>query len=346
MNITDDYGYIAWASKTGATVVYYLNILVFGPGILLNIIQILLFQMKKFNRTTMGFYFTINSVINILIIGYLMIYDIPMSQNIVIQLNSDWNCRIYLFLLRIFYQCSSWLNVAVTADRFLFVLFFNKFKFQNNRKILLMILFGILIVIVMVNTPNLLFYIVEVKSNSTQTSSRYCTAHPTVLLIRDIFAISIRTIIPFILMFFMNIVLIMKVRESKMKFKQSRNMNQEIRFSLTVIATTMIFLITYTPNVIWIALTNNFLNDQSIKQRQTYNAFLFLFEITSSIGYFVNYGMNIFVHFAFNSVFRKEVLRLLAQYLGIWAVKIKPENTANSSNNYRSNKSTNPLREK
>ena len=155
MNITEDNAYIAWASKTGATVVYYLNYVVFGPGIFLNIIEIILFRMKKLNRTTMGFYFTINSVVNILIIGYLMIYGIPMSQNVVIQLHSDWSCRVYLFFLRTFYQSSSWLNVIISADRLIFVLFSHKFKFQNNRKIISMILFGILIGILLVNTPNL-----------------------------------------------------------------------------------------------------------------------------------------------------------------------------------------------
>lgn len=314
-NSPENFGYIKWAIATSRAIVFYECYALFIPGILLNIIQILIFQKKKFKKTTMSFFYTINSLIHIFIIIHLLTFGIPITQNRSLILKSDWSCRIYLFILRTLYQASSWLNVVVSADRLIFVIFSHKYRFERIIKIWSIVLLAILVMIFLVNSPNFWFYIVEINSNSTssnQTSSKYCTSNPTAVLFRDIFAIGIRTVIPFILMFVINCILIIKVKQSRTKLNQVKKNKQELSFVLTVIVTTFIFLLNYLPNVVWIGLSNYFQNNPEIKQRQTWNAFLFLFEVASSATYFVYYSLNIFFQFAFNSVFRKELKKMFS----------------------------------
>ncbi|RNA31088.1 G-coupled receptor -like protein [Brachionus plicatilis] len=340
---SENFGYIKWAGETSRAIVFYQCYVLFLLGILLNIIQILIFQRKTFKKTTMSFYYTINSAIHICIFVHLLTFGIPITQNRSIILKSDWNCRMYLFVLRTLYQSSSWLNVAISTDRLLFVIFFHKYKFQKNKKILSLILLVILVIIFLLNSPNFWFYIAEIKSNSSltnQTSSKYCTSSQTALLFRDIFAIAIRTVVPFILMLVINLVLIIKVKQSRQKFGQKKRNSQEFNFVFTVIITTFIFLLTYMPNVVWIALSNYFQNNSAIKQRQTWNAFLFLFEVASSSTYFAYYSLNIFFQLAFNSVFRYEVVKILSYRCLIVPVNHQLQSSSNDVRTQSRSKNT------
>ncbi|RMZ99461.1 hypothetical protein BpHYR1_005673 [Brachionus plicatilis] len=111
-------------------------------------------------------------------------------------------------------------------------------------------------------------------TNETITT-RFCTAPTLIFLVRDALAVMTRTIIPFCLMFIMNSALIFKIKESKRKV--SKKLNHELIFVSTVIGTTLIFVVVLIPNIIWIAFVNyNRINPS--KQKQTYGAFLFLFE--------------------------------------------------------------------
>lgn len=333
-SLTENFGYIKWAVATSRDIVFYECFALFIPGIFLNIIQIVIFQKRIFKKTTMSFFYTINSIIHIFILIHLLTFGIPIIQNNSLILKSNWGCRIYLFILRTLYQASSWLNVIVSADRLLFVVFSHKYKFQKSIKFWSIILIAILVMIFLVNSPNFWFYIVEIKSNSSltnQTSSKYCTSNPTAVLFRDIFAIGIRTVIPFILMFVINCILIKKVKESRTKLNQVKKNKQELVFVLTVIVTTFIFLLNYLPNVVWIGLSNYFQNNPSIKNRQTWNAFLFLFEVASSATYFVYYSLNIFIQFAFNSVFRKELMKMFSYRCVIVRTNQQLQNSSSNS---------------
>lgn len=305
-NVTENSDYIKWASKTNKMILFYVSTFLFPVGILLNSIEIVIFQMKKFQKTTMGFFFTINSLLNITIILYLLIFIPVATQNIYLHLKSNFTCKIYYFLLRVLYQASSWLNVLITADRFLFILFSNRFKFQKNKKVLSFIILVIFLSICLFNTPNLMLYrkVIFSKQQNNQTIvTIYCTAEPKILIVRDTFMILLRTIIPFILMFLINLILVYKVKKSQNKFKINRKMRYEFRFVFTVIATTFIFLAIFIPNVIFAIMSNLFQNNRNLEQKQTQGAFLVFFETLSSLGYFANHCLNIFAQLVFNRTF-------------------------------------------
>lgn len=319
-NESEDFVYIEWASTTAKNLLFYVCFTLFVPGIVLNLVEALIFLRKKFSKTSMGYYYSLNSSLNLIIVIYLFVFCLPMSMGNNLFLYSSWGCRFFYYFLRVLYQSSSWLNVAIVVDRVAFVLFTNRFKFLKNKRFLSLILLAFLTIILLTNITNFWYYLVIIKSNSTNQTrtTKYCSASKTVVYLKDIHSILFRSAIPFTLMLIMNIILIAKVNESKKKLK----MTYEIKFVFTVIATTFTFLFTYIPNVIWTIFQNRFQNDPTVTRRQTYEAFIFLFEMTSSTSYFVNYSLNIFVHMAFNSVFRKEVIRLISEFFRIRTNKV------------------------
>lgn len=321
-DLVENTQYIKWAIQTTKTILFYLSVSLFPLGIVTNTIEIAIFQMGKFHKTTMGFFFTINATLNIITIVYLLIFIPAAVFNNYLHLSSDFSCKVYYFFLRLLYQASSWLQVIITADRLLFILFPNRFKFQKNKKILSIILLGVFFCISLLNIPNLMLYrnvILSHQPNNQTIITIYCTAQPQVLIARDILLISFRIFIPFILMLLMNLTLIFKVKKCRKKIKINRNIRNEFRFVFTVIATTFIFLSIFIPNIVYIILSDKFQNNQNIKQKQTYNAFLVLLETLSSLGYFFNYSLNILAQLIFNQVFNQQFCRIL----GILWEKIK-----------------------
>ncbi|CAF1040265.1 unnamed protein product [Brachionus calyciflorus] len=333
--IAEDYQYIAWAIDLGQSLMFYDSFILFPIGIILNIIEILIFRLQTFTKTTMGFYFSINCVLNISILTFLLIIAILIIfLNMNLMFYSTISCILYFVIMLIIYQSISWLNVIICADRLLFVLYPNKFKFAKNKQILCLILLVMFVMIILVNVPSFFFQLYEIKSNSsisnTTVVTQFCTASFEISTARETLAILWRIIIPFILMFVMNIFLIVKVKESKKKF--SKNNNQEFRFVFTVIVSTLIFLIILIPNLVLAVYSNYYRVNTSMPQRQTFSAFLFLLEITTANVYLVRYSFDIIFQIIFNSVFRNHVFRIIANLFGLSKVRIE------SSSGGRSNK--------
>ncbi|CAF0910358.1 unnamed protein product [Brachionus calyciflorus] len=322
IQILEDYKYIEWAIRTTQSILFFVSVIIFPIGIIFNTLEIIIFRKPKFQKTTMGFYFTINSSLNLFIIFYLLIFIPPSIKGHYLHLKSDLTCKFYYFFLRVLYQSSSWLNVFITADRLVFVLYPNRFKFQKDKLKLSIFLFVFLLLISTVSLPNLFMKRTVIESIYLNKSllSIYCTANPSVLLIRDIELITMRTCLPFILMFLLNLMLIYKVFKSKLKFNRiSRNLNLEFKFAFTVITTTFIFLIIFSPNVVYIVLSNIYNNNRLfVKQIQTKNAFLVLFETCSSLSYFSMYSFNFLIQMAFNTIFLEEVSKIFLKKLELF----------------------------
>ncbi|CAF0779934.1 unnamed protein product [Brachionus calyciflorus] len=177
----------------------------------------------------------------------------------------------------------------------------------------------------LLNIPNLLMSLSgnnSGQSNQTVTSI-YCTASSDILIIRDILLITMRTCLPLALMFILNSILIYKVFKSKSKLvNTNRKMNQEYRFALTVMASTIIFMIVLVPNVVYIVLMNLYQNDPSNFQKQTRLAFLLLFEALSSFGFIGMYSFNIVTQLIFNKIFLKECIFILSNVFGFFNIKL------------------------
>jgi hypothetical protein len=122
--MSEDYNYISWAIDKTLQLVFYHGFIIFPIGIVLNCFEIFIFQFKIFSKTTMGFYFSINCVLNIAVLLFLFIYTLlTFKYNVNLATMSSISCICYMVILRLIYQSMSWLNVFLTADRLRFVVF-------------------------------------------------------------------------------------------------------------------------------------------------------------------------------------------------------------------------------
>lgn len=314
--MSEDFAYILWARKLTGTIIFY-ACLVFVPiGVFLNIIEIIIFQKNKFKKSTMGYFLSINCGLHVIILTYVTVFNLPAVFRINLTTWSNLTCKAYVFFLRSLYQAYSWLNVVMVGDRLLFILYQNKFKSQKNKRKLSLILMVLLIFVFLCNLPNMFFYVNVIVNNSTNVSTvtKSCIATPLILTIRGLMTIIFRTVLPFILMLFMNTILIYKVIKLKEKLKLKKKLIHDLKFSFTIIVTTLIFLITLIPNSVYVFMAFVFQEDSSNFGRQTYISFLYVFEIMTSSVYLIYYSFNIFIQLAFNSIFRNEFFKVISVF--------------------------------
>ncbi|CAF1023040.1 unnamed protein product [Brachionus calyciflorus] len=270
---------------------------------------------------------------------FLASFNLPLHFQLFPMYQSSLTCVVYSFILRVLYQANSWLNVAITTDRLLFILYPNRYKIQKNKKFISLILIGLSFLILILNTPNFFYYlsIIETKPSSTTNQSliiEKCTADPDIILIRSLITILFRIVLPFLLMLFMNVILVYKVFKSKNKFRNDKILINDIKFSLTVVASTIVFLVCLLPSGIYVFMHFVSQYDNVIRNEQTTRAFFLLFEVTSSYLYLLSYSFSFFIHLCINSLFRKETKKFLNSLMKIFSKNLV---LTELSSNFKSN---------
>lgn len=217
----EDFGYIQWAMNLIEILIFFMSFILLPLGLIFNIIEFCVFYFAKFKNTSMSFYFLLNCGLNILIIVFILIYTTgERIFKVYLSITSDTSCKIYMITIGTLYFMHSWLNVTIVADRLYFTLFPNKYSFNQIKIVFL--LFGLTFFMILMNSPNLWFYLNRVERTSVNQTviSKYCTAPTQVLLVRDTISIVMRTMVPFCLMLVMNLILIYRIKESKRKFSK------------------------------------------------------------------------------------------------------------------------------
>ena len=263
----------------------------------------------------MGFYNILMSTFNILSLIFIYLYFFPPSagqQDLL--LNSNFSCTSITYLLRIFTQVPSWINVMVSGDITISILFPNKFKYLKQKKVISLIVACLFVAISIFNAPNLLFKIgnqIVLLSNETfeaRSNNTICGSNKEILFVRYITIILLRLVFPIILAFISNAILITKLFRSRKNIHSKTSLKKEYQFALTIVMLNFAFIVTETP-YIWGAV--HMLIDQvkeldvvislsTIAQtKMDYNSSFMFSTIT--------YGSLFFVNAIFNRIFRKEI---------------------------------------
>ena len=191
---------------------FYGSLTLLPFGFISNLFSIVIFRRKRFKKGTMGFYFTIVSIINTIGIAIVFLVYYTKSLHKDILLYSDSACKLFFYSLVLFVQMSSWLNVFVTADRMINITYPNRFKILKNKPKLLKLILALFLTLVVLNTPNF-FFKVDVRYNydpiTNQTSIiKHCTSSSKITRTRDVVVLTFRYILPVFLISTMNTYLI------------------------------------------------------------------------------------------------------------------------------------------
>ena len=239
-----------------------------------------------------------------------------------------------MYLVRVIPQIPMWLEVLITFDRLVFVLKIKKLEFLQQKRVICLLLALIVFMLSALNFSNLEFFVTKTDTfenvtieGSNQTSlvvsSTYlCTSYKEVVLMWDVIAITIRTIIPFILIVGANTKLVRALFESRKKFKRSEsisntkdakhiaNLRKEYSFLMSIVALDFFFVSVLIPLAVTLILLDFYAFIPSLatptRVASARLAYYISFYVSS-----LPYAMGFVINLIFNRVFRSEILEII-----------------------------------
>lgn len=290
-------------------ITFYFTVVSSAIGLPTNLISAFIFaRLMMKNKNNMGLLCMLQSIVDFVLLLLLLFVLRPnplvFAENLFIKNNAA--CKLLTFIRRFISHISCNLTIILTFDRFVAVCFQIKYRFMQNRKILLTIISVSTLVVFIGNFPNLLFYV------SYSGSSVSCTTSSSALVAASVTAVFFRAYFPLFTMGVMNFLIIRKMRKSsRVSLRQTAESRKENSFTMAVISYDVFFFITSLPVSIFLVINDvydysGWLNTNPILRAN----FSLYFGITLSFSYgkqFLTFFMNLF----FNKIYRKEMRNFL-----------------------------------
>jgi hypothetical protein len=319
-NSSNSKSYVTYLNNISSDINNYGFLLTACVGVPFNLVNILIYGLLMKNKTNMGFLGICQSVLDIITLLYL--YLIPRSAQVFgvnVSNTSDFNCRFLNYMRRIFLHASSWMTVMITFDRFMFIMYGhgNRFNFMKKKVYLTAIMLGVLVIIGILDIPNLLYYL-----------SKSCTATADITLIVNIGTILLRTYLPFIFMIVFNILMIQKIFKKNRLLKSTTLARREYQFTLAVMAYDLYFFFFNFPlSVFYILNTVNTYLGPFKSDALNSAIYSLVSAITVNLANFIQ-TFSILSYLIFNKLFRREFFTLIERIFGIrFSARVNPDQT-------------------
>ena len=324
--------YSAYITNLSTNMNRYFVLVSSSIGIPCNIISIFIFARLMRNKSNMGFLYLCQSIIDLclMVILLLVLRAYPLLFPYFFY-TSDQLCKFLTYLKRFTAHVSSWMCVLITFDRFIFVLYEQdqRFRFMKKKKNLSLIIMGIFTCLAILDIPNLLFNLVI----NEKTGALSCTAEFAILFTTDILSTLFRTHIPLILMLVFNFTMLRKIfSKNRLTYNQSSLKGKEYQFTIAVMAFSVYFFVLNFPLALFyifndVNLYNGALNGDFAA---TYS---FMNSLCLNIA-FCQQTLSFFMNFAFNKLFRQEILMLLGILFGNGSKnRVRPSNITSKALN-------------
>jgi hypothetical protein len=279
-------------------------------GIVSNTLNIVICLRKELRSSLLSYYNILISIFNILTFVATLCFYFPITLGFESLVTlSDISCATLSFALRVVIQMSIWINVGVTIDRFLCVSFPSKFKFNTDRKKLSWIFFGVFIVLLLLNIPNLFF-----KINQNGGSLVCSSTNSLIVLIRNLEIGLFRAVLPAILHIVLSAILIRDLFKTRRSVQTNQDDKRERRFTRIVIALNVFFCLTELPSsilTIYIGIIG-FTPTNPIPEKLSYSLALTTIVYQAAIvlsGF--TFNSLLFVNLMFNRIFQRELGKIL-----------------------------------
>ena len=318
-NNISNFGYLYRLNSqvTNLFVIVYSSI-----GIPCNILSIIIFYRLTRIKNNMGFLYICQSVVDIILflINLLLVRSSPLIFPRSPANLSDELCKIATFLRRISLIMSAWMTVLITFDRFIFIFYKRQFKLMQDRRFLVGLIFLVFVVLTILDIPNFFFYL-STNRNVTFSTFRVCIGDFEITVASDIISVFMRTYIPFVIMFVLNIIMIRKIMESsRASLRQTiRTSRKDYQFTISVMFVDVYIFLTNLPESIFYIIydyyfySGSFLSSPSLRAYYTLMSGIFA-SVSLSVQTF-----SFFSYLAFNRVFRHEFRDFFGKYLKLLA---------------------------
>jgi hypothetical protein len=285
---------------------YYFLVITMPTGIVLNLASIIVFMRPNLNKTNMGFIFTILSIVDTI---SLLNYTFIVRSSVLFGYNWTFQCGVANYIRRTLFNISSWIQVYVSFDRYIYIYFLVGTHFFKTKMFTFLMLFLMLALVLITNATNLITFPQTrmIDANRTTTS---CTTSRAIRILTPIIAMLMRIYLPFLIMIILNTVILLKFLESKKKANMNRNTKKEYRFALITLSMDVSFLVFYLPiavNLTLIALDEAL----SIINTPLSDAVFSLYGNIAQLIAISYHALFFFFNIIFNKLFRRELVFML-----------------------------------
>ena len=279
---------------------------VFGSlGMILNALSIAVFSRKALWNMTMGFYNVVLACVNNLAIFFSAWYFLPLYYRLNRHNDSFVECVLILFGQRLFTRMSSWIEVLIAVDRMAYIMFPCRLRFMNKKTYLSMIVAGLFVILIGATAQNFEYKLVATTKNLTSTFK--CIVDTKILMSIALTTIVTRIIIPLSVILLANVFLIYNLKRAR----RERWMYREDTFARSVVALSILFLVTHLPYsallIYQITHLSTNTNPYSYWSTVVNFGYTCALAVTS-----YNYIFTTLVNFVFNKLFRDEVYSMLS----------------------------------
>ena len=315
----EDLAFISSIVGIQKSLLFYWSLIVFNMGFVLNSFSIILYMRKKLASSPIAAYNIYIALTGNICIVLLYISFLPQSYGINLYAYSDLSCKLNSFLLRIFTQMISWLNVLMSLDTMLSVLAPSKYKSHKTNRLVYCVFAFVFVCLCVVNSANLWFRVMVVQQiydplTNTTLNRVDCVSATIIMQTRDMISIIVRILVPFTLMLITNVSLIVGLFRIKISLKQNNSLRRERRLSVSVLAQNLLFIVFMAPQAVAIVYQYlvSYYTIQSNLTNSTRFQVIFNLAILCSSALSTNTICFTFViNLVFNKLFRQECLRLL-----------------------------------
>jgi hypothetical protein len=312
--------FISFSLNLQRTINYYFSVSFPVMGIVLNTISLFVFLRPSLNKTNMGFLYLSQTTVDlILLIYYVFVVRAPLIFGYTLTNRSEPWCKFWQLFRRFILQASSWMCVFITFDRFVYVLRPNGLGFLKRKKSITLAIAFMFSLLIGINAPNLLFYLdvslANSSSNATHVSMTVlgtCRGMPAIQVLTDLVSTVMRTWLPILTMIVLDILIIKKLNENKMKLRARKSSMQkkENHYTKNVILLNFLFFAFNSPIAIGFFIESM----RSYTNLATMSAlggsiFDLYFQIAGNIS-FAYQSLSFFINIISNRLYRNEIYSL------------------------------------
>ena len=265
-------------------------------GTIFNSLNLILFSSKKLSKVSISFMIrllAINHILNLINFGFWS-FDGLNRQNL--DSSTVLLCKIISINSYLFLASNSWILVFISFDRLIMILYPKKPKIFRYKYFYVFTSLIIYAYNFLFYIPTLIFFnLIELNDINKTFCIILDPKYEKMIILMDFFN---SIILPFGLMFFLSVFIIISLKNSKNKILDVTNIalkknHRHLKFSITILALNLVFLFLMSPYAIAYIL----------KDENTKDFANFFMALYSTIDFFI--------YMATNSLMREEFLSIL-----------------------------------
>lgn len=238
---------------------FYSMVILIPIGIVGNIISIFIFTRPSFNqKTNTGRLYSFLCVVNLITIVFVTAFK---NKNDFTQYSIQLPLSTEKFIEHTMYQSLSWIQVIISVDRFIFVLYPIKgVRFMSKKWVLYSIILGSFIFILGLNSPYFIRHSHTYTNYLNQSITIFDYMSPEIAILSFNVQVLMRFFIPYFLMLIVDAIVIIRLKRSKIVMRNrhasiwtrqtSHTAKKSSRFTRNTILIDLIYLIFNFPSII------------------------------------------------------------------------------------------------